>query len=382
MRASSRSIALEALARVREGAYANLAVPSILDHRGGSLSDRDKAFATTLAYGAIRMARACDWLVDRHVRVGHRKDLDPEVRDVLRLGAYQLAFLGTPPHAAVSETVTLAPQRARGLVNAVLRRVASDVATGSPPWPDMATRLSYPGWIVEQLNADLGEEVAEAALLQMDEPARVSERLDGYVQDLSSQWVVEALAVQPDEVVLDLCAAPGGKATAMANSGAFVVAADRSVKRTGLVASNVTRLGLSTVVPVVADARQAPLRPRSFDRVLVDAPCSGLGVLRRRPDARWRIRAEDIGALAGLQRQLLQAGAALARPGGVLAYSVCTMTTAETADIDAWVGQSMPQFDALDPPGDPWEPLGRGARLLPQTAGTDGMYLLLLRVPA
>lgn len=381
MRASSRSVALEALARVRGGAYANLVVPSILDARGATLSDRDKAFATTLAYGAIRMARACDWLVDRHVRVGHRKDLDPDVRDVLRLGAYQLAFLGTPPHAAVSETVNLAPQRARGLVNAVLRQVATEVAKGSPPWPDIATRLSYPVWIVERLNADLGEEVAEAALRMMDEPARVSERLDGYVQDLSSQWVVEALAAQPGEVVLDLCAAPGGKATALANSGAWVVAADRSVTRTGLVASNVAKLGLANVCPVVADGRHAPLRPGSFDRVLVDAPCSGLGVLRRRPDARWRIQPEDVESLARLQRQLLLAGAALARPGGVLAYSVCTMTSAETCAIDAWLSRSTPQLEALDPPGQPWEPLGRGARLLPQTAGTDGMYLLLLRVP-
>jgi 16S rRNA (cytosine967-C5)-methyltransferase len=321
-------------------------------------------------------------LVDRHVRVGHRKDLDPDVRDVLRLGAYQLAFLGTPPHAAVSETVNLAPQRARGLVNAVLRQVATEVARGSPPWPDIATRLSYPEWIVDRLTVDLGGEVAEAALRQMDEPARVSERLDGYVQDLSSQWVVEAVAARPEEVVLDLCAAPGGKATALANAGAFVVAADRSANRSSLVAQNVAKLGLTSVYPVVADGRQAPLRPQSFDRVLVDAPCSGLGVLRRRPDARWRIQPEDVAQLARLQRQLLQAGAALARPGGLLAYSVCTMTSAETVEVDDWLARTLPELEPVDPPGHPWDPLGRGARLLPQTAGTDGMYLLLLRVTA
>lgn len=381
MKATSRSVALQALSRVREGAYANLVVPALLDGDGAKLTDRDKAFTTALAYGAIRMARACDWLVDRHVRVGHRKDLDPEVRDLLRLGAYQLAFLQTPPHAAVSETVNLAPPRVRGLVNAVLRRVASEVAAGPPPWPDVATGLSYPPWIVDRLIQDLGEDAAIAALKQMDEPGAATERADGYIQDLASQWAGQAVGAQPGEVVIDLCAAPGGKATTMAGAGAFVVAADRSATRTGLIAENVARLNADRVALVVADGRHPPFRPGRADRVLVDAPCTGLGVLRRRPDARWRVRAEDVPTLVRLQQRLLQAAATLLRPGGVLVYSVCTLTADETSGIDTWAVNGLPGYKALDPPAAPWEPLGRGARLLPQAAGTDGMYLLRLRAP-
>jgi 16S rRNA (cytosine967-C5)-methyltransferase len=115
--------------------------------------------------------------------------------------------------------------------------------------------------------------------------------------------------------------------------------------------------------------------------VLVDAPCSGLGVLRRRPDARWRIDPDDVPALASLQRDLLSGGADLLAPGGVLVYSVCTLTLEETVEIDEWLSAHRPDLVALESPGPPWEPLGRGARLLPQAAGTDGMYVLRARRP-
>jgi 16S rRNA (cytosine967-C5)-methyltransferase len=132
----------------------------------------------------------------------------------------------------------------------------------------------------------------------------------------------------------------------------------------------------------VADACLPPLRPGSFDRVLVDAPCSGLGVLRRRPDARWRIQAADVPRLAALQRRLLAAALPLVAPGGLLVYSVCTLTLAETAGIDRWLAKAHPEMTPVAPPGSPWERVGRGARLLPQTAGTDGMFLLMLRTAA
>jgi 16S rRNA (cytosine967-C5)-methyltransferase len=132
------------------------------------------------------------------------------------------------------------------------------------------------------------------------------------------------------------------------------------------------------VATVVADGTAPPLRPGAADRVLVDAPCSGLGVLRRRPDARWRIRQEDLARLTVLQRRLLDAAAALVRPGGTLVYSVCTLTLAETAATDRWLADAHPDLLPLPPPGDPWAPAGRGALLLPQAAGTDGMYLLRL----
>ncbi|HUP71297.1 MAG TPA: transcription antitermination factor NusB [Acidimicrobiales bacterium] len=376
---SARAVAIDAMVRIEEGAYANLIVPELL--AASDLATRDRAFATNLVYGATRMRRSCDWLVDRFVD----RPLEPVVRAVLRLGAYQLVFLHTPPHAGVSAMVEVAPTRAKGLVNAVLRKVAADP---SPHWPDAATRLSYPDWIIRRLAVDLGMNEAEAALEQMNVAAEVTERDDGYVQDPASQEVAAQVGAAAGDRVVDLCAAPGGKATAMASAMSrapvepgLVIAADSSVHRARLVASNVDRLGSPNVAVVVADGRRPPFAAGTIDRVLVDAPCSGLGVLRRRPDARWRINADDVDRLAELQRQLLSGAITLLRPGGILVYSVCTLTLAETADIDNWLAGAYPELVTLPPPGPPWAPLARGARLLPQSAGTDGMFLLKLRRP-
>jgi len=368
---TARSVALEALNRIEGGAYANLVLPGLLED--SPLDRRDRAFATELVYGSTRMRRACDFLIDRLID----RPLDPDVRNILRLGAYQVAFLRTPPHASVSATVDLAPARARGFVNAVLRRLSREPA---PRWPDPPTRLSYPDWVVHRLAADLGGPVAEAALEQMNVSPEVTERADGYIQDEASQQVAAYVGAAPGERVADVCAAPGGKATAMASAGtAIVVAGDHSPVRSSVVASNAARLGLGNVAVVVADATHPPLRPSSLDRVLVDAPCSGLGVLRRRADARWRIQPDDVERLVALQRDLLEGAAALVRPGGVLVYSVCTLTLDETEGIDRWLASAHPGFVPLPPPGAPWEPLGRGARILPQTAGTDGMFVVGLR---
>jgi 16S rRNA (cytosine967-C5)-methyltransferase len=139
------------------------------------------------------------------------------------------------------------------------------------------------------------------------------------------------------------------------------------------------RIGLAHLFPVVGDGRRPPLVAGAFDRVLLDAPCSGIGVLRRRPDARWRLDPDAIDELAALQRELLAAAAPLVRPGGVLVYSVCTLTDAETVAVDEWAATALADLVALDPPAAPWRAHGRGALLLPQAAGTDGMYVLTLR---
>jgi 16S rRNA (cytosine967-C5)-methyltransferase len=251
--------------------------------------------------------------------------------------------------------------------------------------------LSYPDWIVARLTTDLGTEAGFAALAAMDERATVSERTDGYVQDPASQAVAAAVDVATGALVVDLCAAPGGKATALAGAGARVLAGDRRRARAGLVAANATRLGCADRVwPVVADGTRPPVCPGRADAVVVDAPCSGLGVLRRRPDARWRIHADDVERLAALQRRLLEAAVTLVRPGGLLVYTVCTLTTPETVGIDEWLAAQRPHLvplvpalptPALPTPAVPWQPVGRGARVLPQDAGTDGMYLLRLTVP-
>jgi 16S rRNA (cytosine967-C5)-methyltransferase len=170
----------------------------------------------------------------------------------------------------------------------------------------------------------------------------------------------------------------------------LVVAADLRPGRTGRVRDAALRLGLRSVQVLAADGRHLPLRhqtdpggpaPGRFDRVLLDAPCSGLGVLRRRPEARWRLDPADIDRVAALQRELLAAAVARVRPGGLVAYCVCTLTREETLDVDAWAAGAFPALTAVAGPGAPWRPHGRGSLLLPTAADTDGMFLLLLRAP-
>lgn len=364
----ARRVALEVLRRIeRDGAYANLVLGPVLDR--SDLDPLDRRFATELVYGTTRMRRACDALVDRFVTTAP----DADVRTVLRLGAYQLAFAGVPAHAAVSETVSLVPRRVRGFVNAVLRNVARTPMV----WPSDAVRLSCPDWILDRLADELGRADAVTALERMNLAPPVSVRDDGYVQDLASRWVAAAVEPAPGALVLDACAAPGGKATALAAAGARVVAADVRPGRVSLLTGNATgRSGSGGIDVVAADATSPPFASRSFDAVLLDAPCSGLGALRRRPDARWRITPADVVRLAALQAAMLSASARLVRPGGSLVYSVCTLTAAESVDHPVPPGF---EVDDRPPPIGPWREFRHGWRLLPQDADTDGMVLVRLR---
>ena len=363
----SRSVAWQALKRIdHKGAFANLVLDTEL--RKSQLSEQDRKFATQLVYGTTRMRRACDFLVDRFLL----RSVDDDVRTLLRLGAYQLHFLSTADHAAVDATVSVASRKTRGFVNAVLRKVA----TADVVWPDEATRLSYPDWLVERLTNDLGVDDACAMLERMNVEPSVHERADGYVQDPASQWVCDVVDAQPGEVILDMCAAPGGKATKLASTGATVIAADRRASRARLVATNARRVDATSVHPVIADGVVSPWRPGSFDRVLVDAPCSGLGVLRRRADARWRIDAEGIDRLTRLQGELLSSAQELVKPGGQLVYSVCTVTTSETSGRAELVDQGFApiRFDR----GDRWRSFDAaqsvvGGFVLPHDHDTDGM---------
>ena len=362
---TARQVAYDALLRIdHEGAYANLVLPAMLSR--STLHEQDRKFVTELVYGTTRMRRSCEALVERFVLT----EPDPDIRTLLRLGAYQLAFAGVARHAAVGETVELAHPKVRGFVNAVLRRVADTPMV----WSDEAERLSYPDWIVERFTSELGEFEALAALECMNEPPLVNERPDGYIQDLGSQWVADLVGAQPGQSILDLCAAPGGKATSMAANDAFVIGADLQPQRAALVVENAHRLGYHLPV-VVADGTAPPFASGSFDSVLIDAPCSGLGTLRRRPDARWRIRPEDIDDLVALQRRLLDAAAPLVKPGGTLVYSVCTITSVES------IGHPTPDgFEVIsDGVEDPWQPFDKGFRLLPQNADTDGMVIIRYR---
>lgn len=319
----SRTVAIEALERITgSGAFANLVLGPLLDR--SKLEGRDRGMVTEMVYGTTRMQRALDHLIDQFLL----DEVDHHARSALRLGAYQIHFMNIPTFAAVDATVGASRKRIRGLVNAVLRKVAD----APQDWPSDAVRLSYPDWIVAQLTADLGPNTALEALAAMNEAATTSTREDGYVQDPASQQVVAMLNAQPGELILDLCAAPGGKATGLAASGANVVAGDLHTKRARLVRGNAATTG-SVVAALAADARAFPAREACADAVLLDAPCSGLGSLRRRADARWRIDADAPARLGAIQRDLLRAAATLVKPGGRLLYSVCTLTAAETTDV-------------------------------------------------
>ena len=429
----SRALAIRALVRIETGAYANVVLPPLL--RESTLAARDRAQVTEWVYGATRRQRTLDHLlracVDRPI-----DKLDPPVRAALRLGAYQL-LTGISPHAAVGETVSatgVISPRAKGFVNAVLRKLA---AVG-PPWPlpagddveSIAIRASMPDWIVQRLVEDLGATDAAAMLAAVNEPGVVTLRVnplrattaeveaelvaagvivtrgaliedallvtgtgdiralacvrDGRAtpQEQASHKVASLVGAASGERVLELGAAPGGKSSAMAEAmddHGVVVALDRHAGRTRLIGEGVSRLQLRSVQPVIADGMEVPFADGLFDRVLLDAPCSGLGVLRRRPEARWRLEARTIGQLAELQPQLLGAAARAVKPGGTLVYSVCTLTQVETVAVDEWATQALPNFEAMLPPPTPWTAVGRGARLLPSAADTDGMYLLRLR---
>jgi len=372
-----RVLAIAALVRIdTEGAFANVVLPRMLD--ASDLDRRDRGFVTELVYGSTRRRRALDHVIDRYLV----QDPPPSARAALRLGAYQLIELRTPAHAAVSATVSAAPKRFRGLVNAVLRKVAGAAASGIE-YPDAAVELSYPDWIVDLLRRDLGAGPAEEAMRTMNKAPAVHRRVDGYIQDPSSQLVAAAVPAQPGTMVLDLCAAPGGKATALAARGATVVAADLRAIRVGLIAANRATLGLDNLHPMVADGLHPPFRDATFDAVLVDAPCSGLGALRRRPDARWRIRPHDIDNLADLQAALLTRAAALVKQGGSLVYSVCTLTDAETTGpIEAVAAAgALDAFDPMPPPAGDWQPRagsGNVAFLLPGD-DHDGMGMAVWR---
>ncbi|MGH2657193.1 MAG: 16S rRNA (cytosine(967)-C(5))-methyltransferase RsmB [Actinomycetota bacterium] len=422
MSGSARSVAADVVRRVADGdAFSNLLLPSLLDRAG--LEPRDRALATELAYGTLRRLIPIDRVLAGLVRRPLDRASAP-ARAALRVGAYQLLHTRIPAHAAVTETVSLVPRQQRAFVNAVLRRLST-----RPPRPprgddDAAVtgRTGLAQWAVEELRRLVGDEAEEAAAALASpaplplranpcraDPARLvaalreaglepqpgvlhpaSLRLPGgrpsdlpgfaegwfAVQDEASAWVVDVLGPEPSELILDACAAPGGKAADIACRAGAVVAADVSPRRLGLARRAAARLGVTARL-VVQDGGRPALR-EGFDRVLVDAPCTGMGAARRRPELLWRPRRTDLSRLARLQVQIALGVASLLRPGGVLVYSVCTFPRAETdAVCDALLAKA--PFLLADPfSGPDGAPVAR-ARLWPHRHGTDAMFVARFR---
>jgi 16S rRNA (cytosine967-C5)-methyltransferase len=417
-------------------AYANLLLPQLLRER--QLEERDAAFATQLAYGTLRAQGTLDavltGLVSRPLA-----ELDPRVLDLLRLGAYQLLDLRVPSHAAVDTTVNLTRAivgtGASGLVNAVLRKVAA--GGDREQWLDrlggddadrLALASNHPRWIVDAWRAALGDDdELEAALLaddvapevhlvarRVDRDALVEEsggepgpwspfavRLPGgdpgrlgpvrsgtaAVQDEGSQLAALVLARAPlegtDAAWLDMCAGPGGKSgllAAVRPAGVRLTAADRAPHRAELVRKALA--GEDDVEVLAADGLTPPWAPGSFDRVLLDAPCTGLGALRRRPEVRWRRTPEDVAPLAELQAALLASALASVRVGGVVAYVTCSPHPAETvAVVDTAAARDDVEVLPVPPllPDVPGTARGEHAQLWPHRHGTDAMFMALLR---
>jgi 16S rRNA (cytosine967-C5)-methyltransferase len=438
----SRLLALRVLERVqRAGAYADLALNAQLGRT--DLPAGDRAFATDLVRGTLRWRGRLDFLLSQLVDRDLEK-LEPLVANALRLGAYQIVCNDrVPDSAAVDQTVrsirAAGADRASGLVNAVLRRLATehgDMALPtleSDPHGHLTHALSLPPWIAARWIDLFGAEAAAAlarasneippltvranrrrtspeellAELQprWPEAARCGHARDGLVlghrgnpaldpaflggrftvQDEASQLVVALLDPQPGQHVLDACAAPGGKTGALGERLAGrgeVLALDRNPRRLDLVRRHARRLGLSDVRCVSRDASRPllDLAPRrGFDRVLVDAPCSGLGTLRRNPDARWRVGPDDPRRLAEIQRAILQNAAATVGPSGVLVYSTCTVLPEENEQvIEAFLTES-PHFElapAEQAPDEARPLVGTDGflRSLPHVHGADGFF--------
>jgi 16S rRNA (cytosine967-C5)-methyltransferase len=439
---AARAVAYDALRAVREqDAYANLLLPGLIATR--RLQQRDAAFATELVYGTLRALGTYDAILAECVSRPLDK-LDAAVLDVLRLGTHQLLATRVGAHAAVDESVKLVRDKVghgpTGLVNAVLRKVAAhDLAAWCAklapafevdPIGNLALVHSHPRWIVEAfrqaLDGDLDEtraalaadnerpavtlvarpgraDVEElialgarpgrwaptAAVLEGGAPGDLAAVREGRagVQDEGSQLVALALAgaalAGPDLRWLDMCAGPGGKAALLGalagQRGARLLAAERQPRRATLVAHAVG----DTADVVVADATSPAWSPESFDRVLVDVPCSGLGALRRRPEARWRRQPTDLAGLGVLQRDLLRSALAAVRPGGLVGYVTCSPHRAETRALVDDVTAAWPDVERVDVR--PYLPgvalLGEGpdVQLWPHRHGTDAMYICLLR---
>jgi 16S rRNA (cytosine967-C5)-methyltransferase len=405
----ARGAAFDVLLRVFEDdAYADRALRSA----AAGLDERDRALARRLAYGAVQRRRTLDHAIEQLGRRPVRR-LDPPVRAALRLGAYQLGYLdGVPRYAAVNESVELVRrarlERAVAFTNAVLRRLADGIrpllaGLGEATPAEAALRHSYPDWVAETWWRDLGPEGALACMRAQNEPPEVVVRLvrgevDGrpdpdvpgawHVERVDEQAVAEgrvwpqsrgsqlaglAVGARDGERTLDLCAAPGGKATMLAGE---VVAVDVNEARARELEENVRLLGATGVRVVRADGRALPVELDGFDRALVDAPCSGLGVLAARPDLRWRAQ-----PLPDLQRELLDAASARVRPGGTVVYSVCTINREEAEDVvdasglevDASLGNEWRQFRHRSRP--------EFLQTLPHVHGTSGFFIARLRVP-
>jgi 16S rRNA (cytosine967-C5)-methyltransferase len=434
----ARHVAAEICTDLRRGEL----LDGSFDRQTKRLDPRDRRFTRELVYGMLRRRGWLDALLDERVRGGLAR-LDPDVHDLLRLGAYQLLYMrSVPAYAAIAQTVELAKRRhsmgPSRLANAVLRRLdregeaggeALQVAMPADPIDALALVESHPRWLVARWVARWGEDetrrllqannteppivarpihavreqveamleaagvaVADAPLVSdsilLASPVSALTELGAFrqglfhVQDPASTLVTKFASIAEGAIVADICSAPGGKAVELSRRASAVFASDLSFARLRRVVENARRLELTAIYPYVADARRPAVRDGAVDVVLIDAPCTGTGTFRRHPDARWRMKTSDLAVLAALQRDILRAAAAAVAPGGMLVYSTCSLETEENdSQIERFLSEH--QNFRLDPAPEgavPAAVLDAGRlRVLPQKHGTDGAFAARLR---
>ena len=439
MTTSARNVALEVINRANKtGSYANLLLPKIFEKN--HLSPKDKALATQLAYGTLRNQGTLDWIIKQCA--SPNKAIKPRVMDLLRLGAYQIYYLDrVPVSAAVNETVELSkkhfPKQVGDFVNAVLRKVSANKkkikfdSLKANFAEYLSVKYSHPIWLSNMLLGRFGKQKAEAickadnktpALNVRVNTLRISieafekllvkkgyefersklasdcliiesngpiDNIFGYkeglfsVQDQSSALVSHIVDPKSGHRVIDVAAAPGGKTVHMAalmkNKGA-IIASDSSAARLALLDPLRKRLKIKIIIPLAVDARRLTMYvKRTVDKVLVDAPCSGLGTLARRPDERWRKSEEQIHSLSRLQLEILDSVSPLVKKGGDLIYSVCTLTKEETDNVCEDFLSYHPEFELVDIKD--FLPKGTkanskyGIQILPYQFNSDGMFI-------
>jgi 16S rRNA (cytosine967-C5)-methyltransferase len=322
MPAPARILAFDILDRVESGAWAS----DLLMAHSTALDSRDAALASEIVFGVLRYRAQLDYLIEHYA--GRRQKLDIEVRIALRMGIYQLRYLERiPSHAAVADAVDLV-KRARkrsaaGYVNAILRQVDRDPVA----WPNREVELSCPEWLLarweQQFGAEAAANIARAALVEPEKYTRGTR-----TQDIGAQSIVPLLALEAGQTFLDLCAAPGNKTAQALESGVHATACDVHFHRLVQMKSLDAQL-------VLLDGRQPLPFARRFDRILVDAPCSGTGTLGRNPEAKWRFNPFDLPDLQTLQIALLKNAHAALGPGGLLVYSTCSLESEENEEVVA-----------------------------------------------
>jgi 16S rRNA (cytosine967-C5)-methyltransferase len=398
----ARRVAYEVLLRVFEqDAYADRVFRTAAE----GLDERERAFAQRLAYGAVQRMRTLDHAIDTLGKRPARK-LDPPVRAALRLGAYQVGYTDTPPHAAANESVELVRraklERAVPFTNAVMRRLTEGMRRLLDSLPDGPLKESYPDWIFETWVRDLGHEAALALMRAGNEPLETVirvvrgqpppgaeatdvpgayrvERVDDlavaegrvWPQSRASQLAGLVVGSQDGERVLDVCSAPGGKTTQLRGD---VTAVELDPNRANELRANLELLGAANVTVVEADGTKLPAEVQGFDRALVDAPCSGLGVMSQRPDLRWRAK-----PLPELQLALLRSAAERVRPGGTVVYSVCTVNAEENEAIVDASGLEVQPLTA-EWPGYAHPRRPEFLLTLPHVHGTTGFFIARLLV--